>query len=391
MKKVPNHRRKRTFIQCSVLLLVPFPTAESLLGRPAPQRHRGTTPHRRRDRVAKIIRACASTSPSNNVEEQEAIAAASSDDALPATNRKKATNKRTPKSATKVPQKKSDAKSEEDAEVPPPKATKKRTKSKAKKADTGPLHWINETDDFTICVQQASPSSTSEEAEGPICYTSLADYHQSIIRDKTADDMVLATSSSVVSLSLTVRGNPLPLRRHRTSRGFVYNPSAPAQASFRSQVGELVFGVDDDYDNNNTYEGNIDKQQSPMRSIRHLIVTPLFPANTALAVTLVLRLKRPLSHFRASKRERGILKDQAPASMTCLTRTDADNLAKFVLDACNGLLYGDDRQIQSLHVIKKLDNDEQCLGSTQLLIKAIDDSSEDYLLRHALDPYSRPK
>jgi Holliday junction resolvase RusA-like endonuclease len=186
-----------------------------------------------------------------------------------------------------------------------------------------------------------------------------------------------------MSLALTIRGNPLPLRRHRTSRGFVYNPSANAQASFRNQTSMLVFGMPANDADKNQPSGH--ENAVPSR-----LVPPLFPAEAFLAVTLILRLKRPLHHFRSSKRETCTLKASAPSSLTSVTRTDADNLAKFVLDACNGLLYDDDRQIQSLHVIKKLDNEEDCLGATELYIRTIDDSMQADILWHATQPYFCP-
>jgi Holliday junction resolvase RusA-like endonuclease len=147
-------------------------------------------------------------------------------------------------------------------------------------------------------------------------------------------------------LRLTIRGNPLPLRRHRSNQGVIYNPSAPAQASFRQFVQELVSDhlLHDD-DN-----------------------TPLF-GDSPLAMTLVFRLKRPKIHFVASRPGAGRLKDTAPT--TAVGKADVDNLAKFVLDSLNGVAYEDDQQIVSLHAIKLLDNQDECLGSTELCIRTV--------------------
>ena len=41
-----------------------------------------------------------------------------------------------------------------------------------------------------------------------------------------------------------------------------------------------------------------------------------------------------------------------PVKVTAQKYGDADNLAKAVLDACNGILYKDDRQIVELHCYK---------------------------------------
>jgi hypothetical protein len=239
-----------------------------------------------------------------------------------------------------------------------PQKTKKRTLPLDE-----PQYWTNSSDPFSIVVVLEDESFTCKNhAE----FVKL--YHS---RNK----------ASIESLALTIRGHPLPLRRHRTNRGFMYNPSAKAQASFRKETSMLVFGMDVD---KNKEELEINLQDISPRSRP---IPPLFSPQASLAVTLILRLRRPLSHFRSSKRESCTLKANAPASLTSVTRTDVDNLAKFVLDACNGLLYDDDRQIQSLHVIKQLDNEGPCLGSTHLYIKAIDDSMEDNMLQHAVQPY----
>eukprot|EP00977_Amphora_coffeiformis_P025577 scaffold20544_cov158-Amphora_coffeaeformis.AAC.4 len=227
---------------------------------------------------------------------------------------------------------------------------KKKKTTKTSNSNKGPQHWTTSSDYFSLVFNSTN---------GLKVFHSFSEL--STAKRLDAADCVAS------SVSLTIRGNPLPLRRHRTSRGFVYNPSALAQASFRNETSMLVFGVPSD---------NQPSTQSP-----------LFSSEQALAVTIILCLRRPLSHFRSSKRENCILKANAPNALTSTTRTDADNLAKFVLDACNGLLYEDDRQIQSLHVIKKLDNQDQCIGSTQLLIRAINDSMEEEILQHAMRPY----
>lgn len=44
---------------------------------------------------------------------------------------------------------------------------------------------------------------------------------------------------------------------------------------------------------------------------------------------------------------------------------DIDNLAKAVLDACNGILYGDDRQVRELHAREVDDGDDGVLITVQ--------------------------
>ena len=88
-------------------------------------------------------------------------------------------------------------------------------------------------------------------------------------------------------------------------------------------------------------------------------------------MSIIFRLKRPLKHFVANKRGNGRLKDNAPNALSAELRTDVDNLAKFVLDSCNELLYEDDKQIVSLHITKIYDNDDICLGSTEICLRSI--------------------
>jgi Holliday junction resolvase RusA-like endonuclease len=49
-------------------------------------------------------------------------------------------------------------------------------------------------------------------------------------------------------------------------------------------------------------------------------------------------------------------------------RSDVDNLAKFVMDSLNGVLYVDDRQVVNLNVMKVLDSEGPCFGATEVEI-----------------------
>jgi len=57
-----------------------------------------------------------------------------------------------------------------------------------------------------------------------------------------------------------------------------------------------------------------------------------------------------------------------------VTRTDVDNLAKFVLDSLNGVLYEDDKQVASLQVTKVYDNEDPYTGSTDVIIRAMNEN-----------------
>lgn len=208
---------------------------------------------------------------------------------------------------------------------------KKAVSKRAKKKDDGPVYWRNETDHF-IMLDQSSENITF-----------IDDVHM---------------------IRFLVRGNPRPLRRHRTARGFMYNPSAQYQASFRQVVQEMVWKA---------YE-------EPQ---------PLFVEEDQLAMRLVFHMKRPKKHFVAGKPGPGRLRPVAPGRLAP-TRTDVDNLAKFVLDSLNGLLYVDDRQVASIHATKIYDNDGHCEGCVEVSIQRLEEDDIDGLLSSSFTPIQTP-
>lgn len=254
-----------------------------------------------------------------------------------------------------------------EVEVRTPKKTPSNAKTKLTKPiktkSSGPTHWTIDSDEIDF---QRLPTSQSA-LDGSITTLDVSD-----------------GATGPLQLRFTVRGNPLPLRRHRTSRGFVYNPSARAQQSFRESVENIVFPlVFDDWEGvaapkDDDIVGNY-SSQSELRS-------PLWGPEQPLAVAIVFRMKRPKSHFIAGKPGPDRLRATAPKQTSSTLRTDVDNLAKFVLDSLNGVLYADDRQIASLHVTKLYDNDvnELCQGSTCVCIRLLRDDDLPRLLSASL-------
>jgi Holliday junction resolvase RusA-like endonuclease len=189
---------------------------------------------------------------------------------------------------------------------------------------TGRKHWVVESDSFS------------------------ADWN-----NNETDD-----SSDLRAIGFEIRGNPLPLQRHRTSRGFTYNPSAMAQDSFRSCFRCII--------NDNLSSLGDDPY-------------PLFASHQLLHMTLTFYLKRPKKHFIASRPGPNRLREQAPHALS-LTRTDIDNLTKFVLDSLNGIAYADDHQIVRLQITKLLDDCDDCLGRTRVHIGALNEHDLDVIL-----------
>ena len=120
-----------------------------------------------------------------------------------------------------------------------------------------------------------------------------------------------------------VGGRPLPLQRARFSRGRTYNPSSKDQTAW---IGRL-----------RAHDG--------------------FPCEEdvcagPVAVKLLFYFRRPKCHHRKLKNVVSPpLKSSAPRCH--LKRPDLDNLAKFCLDCCNGILFKDDSQVVAMSLEKR--------------------------------------
>ncbi|EJK56572.1 hypothetical protein THAOC_23513, partial [Thalassiosira oceanica] len=190
---------------------------------------------------------------------------------------------------------------------------RKKRKRAARSSTDDPEYWIDESDPFLL------KSGLGLHANG-------------------ANEI---PSDHEKQINFTVRGNPRVLVRHRTARGFMYNPSKAAQLNFHDE----------------------DDSNDPKPQV-------LFEENEPLEMSITFRTKRPKSHFVNNKPGHGRLKPQSPGKFH-ITRSDVDNLAKFVMDSLNGLLYVDDKQVISLKVMKVLDCEGLCLGSTDVRINLI--------------------
>jgi hypothetical protein len=174
------------------------------------------------------------------------------------------------------------------------------------------------------------------------------------------DEVVLKDDGEVKMVKFTVKGNPVPLARHRTYRGYVFNPSAKKQQQFASVVLNML--------PSSCFMNSTSILGSTTRTIDHVV--PIFNGDEIIDVKLLCRMKRPKNHFRASIPGPGRLKETAPDSLF-VTRKDVDNLAKFVLDSLNQIIYVDDKQIASLQILKIYDDDHCSSGATDVLIQRL--------------------
>lgn len=144
--------------------------------------------------------------------------------------------------------------------------------------------------------------------------------HKSKIGDITtptvAEESTILTPETQVQkikiYSFTVYGEPTPLSRHRLANGIMYNPSAKLQKKFLHDAREFL---------------------------------PLEPLEGPISMEMKFYFSRPLSHFRTGK-YKNLLKDTAP--IFHYNRKDVDNLAKFVMDALNKVVYKDDSQVSEI-------------------------------------------
>ena len=113
-----------------------------------------------------------------------------------------------------------------------------------------------------------------------------------------------------------IKGNPIPQKRHRMGRGFSYDPSAPDKKRVRLEL-----------------------------LLKNNKVIHTGPVN----MFVTFYMKRPKSHYRTGKFS-NMLKNDAPMQHT--KKPDIDNLLKFIMDCCNGIVYKDDCQVNRCSVSK---------------------------------------
>ena len=99
---------------------------------------------------------------------------------------------------------------------------------------------------------------------------------------------------------------------------------------------------------------------------------PIYDKETPVVVEVRFYMPRPNYDFKGGKRG---LWHRLKKSLPCCRphAPDIDNLLKFVLDAMNGLVYADDRQVVKAVAYKLLDSSGYCNGRTELEVWAFDE------------------
>ena len=90
----------------------------------------------------------------------------------------------------------------------------------------------------------------------------------------------------------------------------------------------------------------------------------ILPTKKKVSMHLVFRLSRPKSHFIGGKRGPGRVK---PSMKAADIRCDLDNLAKFVMDALQKIIYVDDKQVAKM-ISEKIYDDDEHTGAIDIQI-----------------------
>ena len=200
------------------------------------------------------------------------------------------------------------------------------------------------------------------------------------------------------SLSLVVGGSPCWVNSHSYAIMNI-QPAAVDLLGVNANFVDLT-GVDSDEDinHNNEHEhfwcainGKPCAQGRP-RKYRTVFVNPntkqskafkehlmfamesytpgvLFEKGTPVEVDIGFFLPRPKQHFKGGRRCLEAMKKWAFESTTAAVGPDVDNMAKFVLDAMNGIVYDDDRQVVHLTAHKHRDNNAPFEGCTVISVR----------------------
>ena len=165
-----------------------------------------------------------------------------------------------------------------------------------------------------------------------------------IVIDDTSID-----ESSEDSYEFYIAGKPTTLPRPRFFQKGIWNSKKKEMVEFTKEVKELLPAA---------------KNQV------------LFKDGVCISITMVFYLPRPTMDFVGGRRAPGNLKPSSLIKRFLPLHPDIDNLAKFVLDALNKVVYTDDKQIVKLVAYKLRHNDMSCCGGTRVVVAKFDPSQE---------------
>jgi Holliday junction resolvase RusA-like endonuclease len=162
--------------------------------------------------------------------------------------------------------------------------------------------------------------------------------HHEVIELLDSDD----DNSGGPEVRFVINRKPVPLARPRFYQKGIYSKNKADIKLFQNDIKQQLSALD---------------------------INPCpFTKESPLSVTIRFFLKRPNNDFKANKRGVDRLKTMAEGLAAPPFGSDIDNLAKFVLDGMNKIVYDDDRQIVHLVCYRLRDNIDECLGRTEITI-----------------------
>lgn len=160
------------------------------------------------------------------------------------------------------------------------------------------------------------------------------------LADSDSDNEPNEIPNQQSSFDLVIDGQPRPQARYRHHNGGLANLCRRRMLEIRRQCREAT--------NNHV----------------------MFPANIPVSVTIWLYRRRSNMDFRGGRRAPENIRPVAAPTAVANDPADIDNLGKLVLDALNGVVYADDRQVVSLVLHKQRDSEGACLGRTVVHVTA---------------------
>ena len=178
------------------------------------------------------------------------------------------------------------------------------------------------------------------------CIRRVADEDGNILEAKLGED------NSLSSISGKIVGNPETMPRPRGT--IKWSRAKPRNIQYYNPKQATVNAL------NNKLKSLVERAG---------LSSSVYSKDSPLAMVVYFHMKRPLTDFKSSKREKG-LKPNASPSWAAM-RKDVDNLAKFFLDAGNKALYEDDKSIVVLSSARVLHSEGTCEGCTYFRIKPL--------------------
>ena len=214
--------------------------------------------------------------------------------------------------------------------------------------------------------------ATDDQREGKVLFWNQGNddpyfypAHPSILIDVNMDRQEYLDKE----VSFRIHGQPLPMERPRfnSHNHTTYSPSSPKIMKFREVVKEII---------PSSYKRLVNVIPKPNTEgdtpgDTAVLYEPIFPHPEAVEVKLIFHMKRPDSHFVGNNRYDFVNNINERAGL--MSGPDLDNLCKFVIDALEGVIYDNDKQVLKITSRKMYDtSSDEYFGYVDVTVCAHD-------------------